>query len=197
MTLPISSDSTSTDESRALLIIERVDDPTASSSAKWFGAGSKQGPVYTIRRGGNMIWSVGIDFSDASHVPFREEVFWEAAGVVVIGGGAVVHFFDAQSGALRSKIDVPCYFGHLALARIPKTTVSAEELLLILGWTDVYAIDSRLETRWVARDIAVDGIVFGEVRESAVILSAEMDPPGGWVDVALDLVTGAEVGRGV
>jgi hypothetical protein len=172
MTLPISSDSTSTGESRALLIIERVDAPTASRPAKWFGSGGEHGSVYTVRRGDDVIWTVGVDFGEASHVPFREEVFWEAAGVVVIGGGAAVHFFDAQSGVLRAKIDVPCYFGHLALARIPTTTGSAEELLLILGWTDVYAIDSRLETRWVARDIAVDGIVFGEVRDGAVIRRA-------------------------
>lgn len=56
-------------------------------------------------------------------------------------------------------------------------------------------LSARLATRWVARNVAIDGIVFVELRDNAVIVSAEMDPPGGWVDAALDLGTGEELWR--
>lgn len=171
--------------------VERHDDTTLRP-AKWFGAGSERGSIYVARRGDDVSWIVGIDFGEASHVPFREELFWEATNTVLIGGGNVVYLFDT-CGDLRAQIPVPSLFGHLAIAAIPTAGGNAEEMLFILGWTDVHAIDSQLETRWIARGIAVDGIVFVEVREGAVILSAEMDPPGGWVNVALDVRTGAEV----
>jgi hypothetical protein len=173
--------------------VERLDDTTLRPTI-WFGAGRERGSVYVVRRGDDVLWLAGIDFGDASHVPFREELFWEATNTVVIGGGNVVYFFDTQ-GDLRAQISVPSLFGHLALAAIPTAAGNTEELLFILGWTDVHAIDSQFETAWVARGVAVDGIVFIEGRDDAVILSAEMDPPGGWVNVALDVHTGAELWR--
>ncbi|MDI3285794.1 hypothetical protein [Polyangium sp. 15x6] len=152
-------------------------------------------PVYVLERGGEIVWSVGIDLGDASQVPFREELVWESAGVVIVGGGDTVFVLDIETGVRRAAIAVPSLFGHLALTTVPAPGRGEEELLFILGWTDVHAIDGRLETRWIARDVAVDGIVFHEVRGDAVVVSAEMDPPGGWVEVALDARTGIEVSR--
>jgi len=166
--------------------IERFDAQVLRPS-KWFGAGKELGSVYVVRQGDELLWSVGIDFGTTSHVPFHEELHWAATNAIVIGGGDVVYFFDVHSGELRAAIPVLSLFGHLALVM--------DDLLLILGWTDVHAIDSQLQTRWIAKNVAVDGIVFGEVRDNAVIVSAEMDPPGGWVDVALDMRTGAELWR--
>ncbi|HRI68762.1 MAG TPA: hypothetical protein PK156_31250 [Polyangium sp.] len=186
---------TSTDESTADFTIERFDDFTVIRPQNWFGTGGHKGSVYMIRRNDDPIWSVGIDFGDSSHVPFREELYWASTRTFVIGGGNVAYFFDARSGDLQTTIAVPSLFGHFALVAIPTASGAAEEVLLVMGWTDVHAIGSQLETRWIARDIAVDGIVFVAVRDCAVILSAEMDPPGGWVDVALDVHTGAELWR--
>lgn len=75
-----------------------------------------------------------------------EEFFWEPTNTIVIGGGNIVYFFDIH-GALRTEIPVPSLFGHFELAAIPTATGSTEELLFILGWTDVHVIDSQLETR--------------------------------------------------
>jgi len=66
----------------------------------------------------------------------------------------------------------------------------------LLGWRAVHAPARELSVRWVARDVAVDGLVFGDLTAGGVRLSAEMDPPGGWVDVGLDLRTGRELWRG-
>ena len=48
---------------------------------------------------------------------------------------------------------------------------------------------------WIARDVAVDGIVFGEVEGPLLTVHAEMDPPGGWFAVTLDARDGRELDR--
>lgn len=175
--------------------IERVDDFSAEFPQQWFGPNGRSGFVYAVKHNGRKIWSVGIDFGEASHVPFREEFCWLSTKTVVIGGGNVVYLLDADSGDLRKKIAVPSFFGHLELLFEPTTSGATEEVLLILGWTDVHAIDKYFNTRWVARNVAVDGIIFCEALGNELIFSAEMDPPGGWVEVALDAQTGRELWR--
>ena len=138
---------------------------------------------------------MGIDFGEASHVPFREELFWSSTRRIVIAGGNAVYVFDAHSGELQTTIAIPSFFGHLGLVTIPTASGLTEEALLIMGWTDVHVIDSAFKTRWVARNVAIDGIVFSEIRDNEIIVSAEMDPPGGWVEVGLDAFTGAELWR--
>lgn len=175
--------------------IERVDASSAESPQKWFGPSKGCGFVYVIKYKGEKIWSVGIDFGDASHVPFREEFVWISTKTVVIGGGNVVYFLDMTSGDLRKKIEVPSFFGHLELIFEPTPSGPTEESVLILGWTDVHAIDKYFNHRWVARNVAIDGIIFCEALGNELIFSAEMDPPGGWVEVALDAQTGRELWR--
>lgn len=177
--------------------IARLNIRDAPPPDRWLTAPGDGDVVYVLQRGEAALWSVGIDFSEASHVPFREELVWERAGVAALGGGDEVYVLDLETGALRARWSVPSLFGHLALASFPASNGGTEELLLLLGWTDVHAMDERLQTRWVARHIAVDGIVFQEVRRGTLVLSAEMDPPGGWEDVALDSATGVTLWRGV
>jgi hypothetical protein len=87
---------------------------------------------------------------------------------------------------------VRSYFGELAL----HPAASAEqEMLFILGCSDVLAYGPSLRPHWRAEDVAVDGITFRGVEGTAVLVSAEMDPPGGWFDVELELATGREISR--
>ncbi|MRG98398.1 hypothetical protein [Polyangium spumosum] len=175
--------------------VKRLEGSDAPRPARWLGASEgNEGPIYVLERGDEVVWSVGIDFGRASFVPFREELVWESADAIVLGGGDTVYVLDIGTSALRATIAVPSRFGHLALAPVP-TPDGGEEFLFVLGWTDVHAVDRRLETRWIARNVAVDGIVFHEIRGDALIVSAEMDPPGGWVEVALDIRTGSELSR--
>jgi hypothetical protein len=43
---------------------------------------------------------------------------------------------------------------------------------------------------WVSENVAIDGITWRGQVGDRIQLSAEMDPPGGWVDVELDATTG-------
>lgn len=186
---------TANQESMTEFTIERFDGSTGVRPTKWFGAGSRRGSAYVIRHNDDPVWSAGIDFGEASHVPFREELFWESTRTIIIGGGNVVYAFDVDGGELQTSICVPSLFGHLALITIPTASGTLEEVLLIMGWTDVHVVDSDFKTRWVARDVAIDGIVFSEIRDNVIIVSAEIDPPGEWVEVALDVFTGVVLWR--
>ena len=172
------------------LLLERFEGAGIPITSRWLGARGQDGPVYQLRRGDDVLWTVGVDFGYGPGCSFREQLVWETVGVVVIGGGGVVYVLDAATGELRHELTVEGYFGHLKLA-----SLGGEELLFVLGCRDVHAIDARLATRWIARNVAIDGIVFVELRDNVLIVSAEMDPPGGWVDVALDVTTGALLWR--
>jgi len=68
---------------------------------------------------------------------------------------------------------------------------------VVLSYTDVIALDASLSIRWIARDVAIDGLTGADgcALDDVLIVHAEMDPPGGWFDVALDARTGREFGR--
>lgn len=148
---------------------------------------------YRLLQDGVVRWTVRIDFGDAGHVPFREEVVWESAGVAAIGGGDRVHLLDLETGAPLREVEVPSFFGHLALAT--PSACDRDELLLVLGWADVHAIGRDLSIRWIARGVAVDGITFDQANQGTLVVSAEMDPPGGWFTVTLDARDGRELER--
>jgi len=149
--------------------------------------------VYVLFDGESPRWQTVIRWGEHAHVPFREELVWEAAGVAVVGGGAAVYFLDLTSGALRHRLDVPCLFGHLALDH-GEAGVRGEALY-VLGWTDAIAIAPSLQTRWWARNLAVDGVVFHETAGALIRLGVEMDPPGGWFEIEVEAATGRELSR--
>ena len=120
---------------------------------------------------------------------FREEILWPAAGVVVIAGGPAVHFLSPESGVILKTLSLDDdLFGHCG--------PTDDDVLYILGWQHVIALDKTLAVRWVSRDVAIDGLTWTGRDGDRIQLSAEMDPPGGWVDVELDAITGRETSRG-
>lgn len=141
-------------------------------------------------------WRVSLRLRDAAAWnPFREALVWPRAHCVVAGAGDRVHWLHLDTGEPRATIDLhPDHFGHLALAELTSAG-STTELLFVLGWTDVraYAVDGTL--RWHARHVAIDGITFDALDGTTLRLHAEMDPPGGWFSVALDVSTGRELAR--
>jgi len=59
----------------------------------------------------------------------------------------------------------------------------------------VVAVGPSLNVSWVNKNLAVDGIIWRGQEGQRLLLSAEMDPPGGWVDVELDANSGKELSR--
>jgi hypothetical protein len=143
----------------------------------------RTGDTYVARDERGLIWTIELAL-DMNGSPFREEVWWPAASLVAIGGGAFVHFLSADTGALVKTLSLDGdLFGHFGPAD--------DEVFYILGWRDVTAVDKTFAVRRVSRDVAVDGIVWVGKEGDRIALSAEMDPPGGWIDVVLDGKTGA------
>lgn len=111
-----------------------------------------------------------------------------------IGAGACAQFVDEESERVVKTIelgpgDEGDWFGHFG--------EDIGDTLFVLGWQNVTAIDARLAVKWVSRNVAIDGITGGRVESGRLFVSAEMDPPGGWVDVELDVVNGRQWRRGV
>lgn len=148
----------------------------------------RNGNTYTARDDQSVVWQIEMQL-DAPGNRFREELWWPAAGIVAIGAGSVVYFLADASGDIVSTLALEGdHFGHFGPAD--------DEVLYILGWCDVVAVDSTLAIRWVSKDVAVDGIVWREKQGDHIALMAEMDPPGGWVEVELDARTGEQLHRG-
>lgn len=142
----------------------------------------RTGDRYTARGAGGVLWSVELHL-DTRATPFRAEVVWPAAAVVAVGGGGEVHFLAADSGAVVATVA-------LGDDRFGGFGDPAGDVLYVLGWRDVIAIDRSLAVRWVSKDVAVDGILWRGQDGDRIELAAEMDPPGGWIEVELDVATG-------
>lgn len=149
----------------------------------------RQGDIYAaFDAEDEIVWRVEVRL-DMAGTPFRQEAVWVEASVVVIAGGPEVHFLSTESGRIVKTILLgDDLFGHLG--------PTDQDVLYILGWENVTAIDKTLAVRWISREIAVDGIVWRGSEGDCIKLSAEMDPPGGWIDVELDATTGRELRRG-
>lgn len=148
----------------------------------------RDGDFAAVMRDGRVVWRL-----DRCCNPFVEAVVWPAAGVVAIGAGACVQFVDEANERVVKTIelgpgDEGDWFGHFG--------EEVGDTLYVLGWANVTAIDRRLAVTWVSRDVAIDGITWRGCAGGRVLVSAEMDPPGGWIDVDLDAETGRELSRG-
>lgn len=148
----------------------------------------RTGDTYVARDADGIAWTVESHL-DTSGTPFRDEIVWPAASVVAIGGGNAVHFLSAETGAVVKTLSLADdLFGHFG--------PNDRDVLYILGWRHVFAVDRALAVRWVSKDVAIDGITWRGCQGNRIQIAAEMNPPGGWVDVDLDAITGREIARG-
>lgn len=147
----------------------------------------RTGGTYVACDGDRVVWTIELPIATEAS-SFHDETVWPAADVVAIGGGHVVHFVAIASGARVTTLELEGdWFGHFG--------EDLDDALYILGWRHVVAVDRTLAVRWISRDVAVDGITWRDRVGDRLLLSAEMDPPGGWVDVELDAATGRELAR--
>lgn len=142
--------------------------------------------TYTLRDDDTVVWRTTVAWSEPACFTFWAEVVWTAASVVAVGAGGEVAFLDLQTGRERMRFGVAGYFGYLELV---------DDDLFVLGCRRIARYRSSLERVWQSDDIAVDGITLGSVADGVVQVNCEMDPPGGWFAVTLDLATGTERSR--
>ena len=149
-----------------------------------------------LRAGGVERWRVSLDCGDAAEWgPFREAIVWGGAKKVIAAAGHRLHVLDLSTGACVTSLELATdLIGHLAVAAVTRAG-STVELLFVLGWTDIRCYGADLSLHWHAQHVAVDGITFDAVEGSVVRVHAEMDPPGGWFAVSLDVTTGQELER--
>ena len=144
---------------------------------------------------GEARWSVHLGASAFDGACFREALLWRTGGMACVGAGEHVWLFDLASGVLCLHLDIArsgcSLFGHFGHATLGDGT----ELLLVLTYTDVIAIDASRSIRWTARDVAIDGITGADGCRDGdrLVVHAERDPPGGWFEVTLDARTGREL----
>lgn len=81
-------------------------------------------------------------------------------------------------------IEISGYFGYFHLFN---------NILYVLGCSYIITFDSFSNIIWKSDHIAVDGIVFKEIRNNVMFIDCEMDPPGGWIERTIDTITGKEI----
>ncbi|MDY7229693.1 hypothetical protein [Hyalangium rubrum] len=164
------------------------DAPLGTEQLHWIGGrpGVDLGDrwIFTLSRGGEPLWQAAVLFDAGG--PFVESLVWEKAEVVLLGGGATFFALDLVRGVERLHRQVDMYFGHFELD--PEWNS-----LYVLGGENIQKFDPGLNWMWTSERIAVDGIVATGFSGQHLHVSAEMDPPGGWMPVTLDVLTGQRV----
>ena len=133
------------------------------------------GKHYNVYKNGDPYLSVEINnllcFSDAI-------IF---ADYLVIGNYYEgIYLVDLKDHKIEN-IKVAGYFGYFEVNK---------DVLYVLGCEDVMAFSSKLDLLWKCDTLAVDGIICDRIEDDAMILSCEMDPPGGWVTRKISLLDG-------
>ena len=77
--------------------------------------------------------------------------------------------------------EISGYFGHFEII---------DDSLYVLGMNNITAFDSGMNEKWISDNIAVDGVTFYKTEGDTMIVSCEMDPPGGWIEKRISLSDG-------
>ena len=108
-------------------------------------------------------------------------VFYEN---LCIGVEDKVYFIDMNNFECR-EICVQMYFGYFYIYK---------DLLLVLSGNGVIAFDNKMHEIWRKFGLAEDGVVVKEVQnDNILVLSCEMDPPGGWIIRRINIFNGMEL----
>ena len=65
-----------------------------------------------------------------------------------------------------------------------------DDCLYVSGMNNITAFDACMNEKWTSEDIAVDGVLLHEIEGDSIVVSCEIDPPGGWVDKKIRLSDG-------
>lgn len=141
--------------------------------------------VLTLFDGEHPVWQAAVLVSHGAG-PFARVMLWRHAGVALFGVSDRVFALSAETGQPIRALSVPSYFSDFVL-------VPDETAVFVLGASLVVKLAPPCEVLWRSPEIAVDGVVFAAFDEDRLVLDCELDPPGGWVRVALNSRTGTPV----
>lgn len=128
-------------------------------------------PGYVVLEQGGIPVSVLILYAPYHCSPFREVTIF--SDFVAIGYEDRFCLYDYVSGNTRLELEQDSYFGHLYIDRGE---------LFVCSATGITAIDNTGSILWDSPELAVDGVIIHDFNNDILRISAEMDPPGGWVD---------------
>ena len=134
------------------------------------------GKFYALRLYERNVLRVEVDNDDWN--PFNSGTVW--GKYFCLGTGSKIIIVDLNTLEYRC-IEVDWYFGYF---------FQYSDMMFAASASGVLAFDTEMNLLWRNEDIAVDGVLFHGVEDGALCVSCELDPPGGWADRRLDIVTG-------
>lgn len=134
------------------------------------------GKFYALTLRGRDILRVEVDNDDWN--PFNSAAVW--GRFFCLGTGGEIIIVDMNTFEYRH-IEVDRYFGYF---------FQYGDMMFAASASGVLAFDGEMNLLWRNEDISVDGVLFRGVEGGALCVSCELDPPGGWVNKRLDIVTG-------
>jgi hypothetical protein len=143
--------------------------------------------VFQLRRGSRSFWEVAVEWPH--WFGFSGELIWPEADAVLLGSSSAIYALNLADGAVLLQRELGSYSCAFQLS--PDQT-----RLYVLDGEQVTCLAASLAVVWVSSPIAVDGLQFEALEGDRLIVLAEMDPPGDWWRVELDLLSGRELSRG-
>jgi hypothetical protein len=111
--------------------------------------------------------------------PFKDVIVRN--NLLAIGHQGHFYLYDFLENTRLLVLELDGYFGHLYVN---------ENLFYITSAGSIYCIDEKGNLIWQSSSLGVDGILIERFSENKIYGSSECDPPGGWQEFVLDIVTG-------
>lgn len=138
-----------------------------------------QDRFYYVLKNGIPFLRVEVDLTSSSFD--TAVVFYET---LCIGVKDKVFFINMNNFECR-EICVQMYFGYFYIYK---------DMLLVLSASGVIAFDNNMHEKWRQSELAVDGVVANEIEnDNVLVLSCEIDPPGGWITRRINIFNGKEM----
>ncbi|UPT66264.1 MAG: hypothetical protein M0D57_17570 [Sphingobacteriales bacterium JAD_PAG50586_3] len=111
--------------------------------------------------------------------PFKEAAIID--NVIGVGHEARFYMLNLADNKLLCKLEVDGYFGHI---------YTNNGLFYVADASYLHCINTKGEAVWKSNPLGIDGVIVEDFDETFISGAGEWDPPDGWRDFKLDLVTG-------
>lgn len=125
--------------------------------------------------------------NDKPYLCVKVEAFSSFTDAVIFGEHLYIgnytnglYIIDLKAHTVRN-MEIDEYFGYFH---------QNADRLYVLGCSNITAFDVSSHIIWESEYIAVDGIVFNDIVNNVMYVECEMNPPGGWTERKIDIITG-------